>query len=332
MPLQSDLSFDVDKLDPARVTEKTHKLNDTLVKLMQGEPKWYEVGAEKYRQMRVNGETPMPKPKILDSGKDITIPSREASRSIPCRVFKPADGGSKGVFYHIHGGGWVLQSQYTQDLMLEYLANHTQLIVVSVGYRLAPEHPYPQPNEDCYDVADWLVDNAEKQFGGPMLFMSGDSAGAHLSVVTAYHVLESRPDFAFKGLVLNFGAYNLAEFLPQARNFHLELILDVDIMEKYANAYLPNTTAAQRRDKFISPFYADMSKMKLPPALFTCGTLDCLMDDSIMMSTKWMMSGAEAILKLYPGAPHGFVFFEIGQTEETERALQDIVTFIKDKS
>ena len=52
---------------------------------------------------------------------------------------------------------------------------------------------------------------------------------------------------------------------------------------------------------WISPFFADLTKMKLPPALFTCGTQDCLLDDSVMMSAKWLMSGAEAILKIYPG-------------------------------
>lgn len=69
----------------------------------------------------------------------------------------------------------------------------------------------------------------------------------------------------------------------------------------FIEAYVPNTTPEQRRDPWISPFFADLTKMKLPPALFTCGTLDCLMDDSVFMSAKWAMSGAESILKIYPG-------------------------------
>lgn len=123
MPLQSDSSFDVSKLDPAQITQKTHQLNDGLIKLMHGEPRWYDIGAEKYRQMRMNGETPLPKPTILDSGKNFTIPSREPNRAIPCRSFVPETGKSKGVYYHIHGGGWVLQSEASQDLMLKYLAS-----------------------------------------------------------------------------------------------------------------------------------------------------------------------------------------------------------------
>lgn len=75
------------------------------------------------------------------------------------------------------------------------------------------------------------------------------------------------------------------------------------IAYSYIKAYLPNTTIEQRRDPMISPLWADFSKLekRLPPALFTCGTLDCLLDDSVFMSSKWMMSGAEAILKIYPG-------------------------------
>jgi acetyl esterase/lipase len=117
----------------------------------------------------------------------------------------------------------------------------------------------------------------------------------------------------------------------------------------YIAAYLPSTTEADRRDPDISPFFADMYKMKAPPAIFTCGTLDPLLDDSVLMATKWKMSGAEAVLKLYPGmwthgsalldgvfdwwcsitgAPHGFVFFPIGGTPETQKALDDIKMFL----
>ncbi|KAK5694144.1 hypothetical protein LTR97_009765 [Elasticomyces elasticus] len=170
---------------------------------------------------------------VLDSGKNITIPSREPGRSIPCRVFTPDNGKPKGVFYHIHGGGWVLQSEHHQDVMLKYWADHSQVTVVSVGYRLAPEHPYPAGNEDCFDVGEYLVDNSEKDYDAPLLFMGGDSAGGHLSVVTCYHLLKTRPSFAFKGLILNYGAYDISGFMPQAWTFDLPLVLDVQIMQKF---------------------------------------------------------------------------------------------------
>jgi acetyl esterase/lipase len=69
----------------------------------------------------------------------------------------------------------------------------------------------------------------------------------------------------------------------------------------YIAAYLPSTSEADRRNPDISPFYANLKELKCPPAIFTCGTLDPLLDDSVLMATKWTMSGADAVLKLYPG-------------------------------
>lgn len=80
----------------------------------------------------------------------------------------------------------------------------------------------------------------------------------------------------------------------------------------YIAAYLPKKTEAEKRDPDISPFFADLSKLKCPPALFTCGTLDPLLDDSVMMAAKWTMAGAESALKLYPG------------NVETESGLQGV--------
>ena len=71
-----------------------------------------QVGAEKYRQMRKNGETPFPKSVVLESGRSFSIPSRDAGRKIPCRVLQPEQGEPvRGVFMHIHGGGWVLMGE-----------------------------------------------------------------------------------------------------------------------------------------------------------------------------------------------------------------------------
>ncbi|KAK5146523.1 hypothetical protein LTR04_001029 [Oleoguttula sp. CCFEE 6159] len=112
MPLKSDLTISKEKFQPSALSEKTEKYNEKLISIMEGGPRWYEVGPEKYRQMRWNGETPLPKPVVLESGKDIKLPSRDKGRQIPCRVFKPESGNVKGTFLHIHGGGWVLQSEH----------------------------------------------------------------------------------------------------------------------------------------------------------------------------------------------------------------------------
>lgn len=238
MSLQSDITINYEKLKPAAVTEKTNALNAHIRTMMEKMPRWWEVGAAEYRRMRWAGETPLPGPVVLDSGEDILIASRQKGHMIPCRVFRPASAKPKSVYYHIHGGGWVLGSERSQDPMLKRLADECHLTVLSVGYRLAPEHPYPKPNEDCYDVADWLVDHAVHELGAPLGFIGGESAGAHLGVVTLYHLLESKPAFALRGLVLYFGAYNLVDFPPSAYQIENPLVLDTTIMSQYVARFL----------------------------------------------------------------------------------------------
>lgn len=109
-------------------------------------------------------------------------------------------------------------------------------------------------------------------------------------------------------------------------------------MAHFIDAFLPNTTAEDRRSPDVSPFYANLreiashsDKGQLPPALFTCGTEDCLLDDTMMMSVKWQMAGAEAIVKIFPGAPHGFIAFPPDVMPETAQALGDMKTFILEK-
>ncbi|KAK3077120.1 hypothetical protein LTS18_011166, partial [Coniosporium uncinatum] len=304
MSLKSDITLNAAAFDPANTSPATHKLNESLIAQGKAGPKWWEVGAAKYREMRWNNETPLPRPPVIESGKNGTLPSREKGRDIPYRMFLPeaqegkteGDGQPGGVFMHIHGGGWTLMTEHFQDSYLKFLADNSGLAVVSVGYRLAPEDPFPKGPEDCYDAAEFLVEQGKEKFGGELVMMGGESAGGHLSLLTALHLLHHRPSHHLKGLVLNFGAFDLS-FLPSTHHFQKPLIIDWEIMNRYIDAFLPgmpveaphtqDTAEKQvtRRSPEVSPFYADLSQFrgKLPLALFTCGTEDPLLDDSVMM-------------------------------------------------
>lgn len=128
--------------------------------------------------MRDKGQTAHPALVVIPTGKNITIPSRDASRSIPCRLFYPepatSESASKGIILHFHGGGWVLGNENAQDRLLKAYADVSGCAAISVGYRLAPEHPFPAGPQDCYDVAEYLVDEGEKEFGGPLRFIGGE--------------------------------------------------------------------------------------------------------------------------------------------------------------
>lgn len=132
-------------------------------------------------------------------------------------------------------------------------------------------------------------------------------------------------------MLLHFGCYDLSRFLPHTHHHELALVIDLDVMQSYVKALLPDTTEEERRDPSISPFYKDIRGLKLPPALFTCGSEDPLLDDTIFMSSKWAMWGNESVVKIYNGAPHGFILFGEGALKSIDEGLKDTVTFIKER-
>ncbi|KAK8169860.1 Alpha/Beta hydrolase protein [Phyllosticta citrichinensis] len=318
MSLASDLVLDAFKFDPKAISRQTIELNEACEANSEAAPSWQEIGAARYREMRRNGEGSLPKVVVLESGVNFKIPSREAGREIRCRLFKPEDGQVKGVVRHLHGGGWVLQGEDWNDELLKWMADNCGLAVVSVGYRLAPEHPYPAGPEDCIDAAEWLVRKAKPNYGANLKFIGGESAGAHLSVVTALHLHRAQPRFALKA----------CDFASGSPLLHKNLVTDRPNIELCINTFLPDHTIEQRRNPSISPLYARLSRGALPPALLVVGTEDPLVDDSIMMAAKWQMSGNEAVLKLYPGAPHGFTFYPYS---DAATSLEDTKPFVSGK-
>lgn len=283
--------------------------------------------------MREKGQTPLPALVMLDSAEEFQIPSRDAGRQIPCRILRPqGNARPKAVFMHIHGGGWVLSSERAQDIVLQDIADTNEVLCFSVGYRLAPEHPFPAGPEDCFDAAHWLIDNAVAKLGAPLTFIGGESAGAHLALLTCLELLQSsKQEYRahadqLGGLILHFGAYDLTLNTPSAHTFSppSTLVLDLDLMQAYVAATVPGLSLAQLRDPSISPLFADFNgpvlRGRLPPALFTCGTSDVLLDDTVFMAAKWMAAGAGAEVLLVPGGCHGYCMFPRG----TKGAQADI--------
>jgi acetyl esterase/lipase len=184
---------------------------------------------------------------------------------------------------------------------------------MSVGYRLAPEHPYPAATNDCIDVAQYLVDQGEARFGQRLRFLTGDSAGSCLAAVTVFALMRSRPSHQLAGLLSHFGQFDVTLGLPYVSSYHKPLMVNAKELRHFANAYTPDVSVEGRKDPKISPLYEEMQSLaaasptaRLPPAVFHIGTDDPLLDDNILMSAKWQITGSEGILKIYPGEPHGF--------------------------
>lgn len=218
----------------------------------------------------------------------------ETIAGVPVRVLASAEG--SGTYLHIHGGGWTMGSNAFQDQRLWRVATEVGVRVVSVDYRLAPEHPFPACIEDCVAVAAELVDRR----GREPLLIGGESAGAHLSALVL-----ARLGAAFAGANLVYGCYDLA-MTDWARSWgERNVILSTPIVRWHTDQLLPGMDVDARRDPSISPLFADLAGM--PPALLTVGTEDPLYDDSVLLAARW--PGAR--LDVYPGGFHAFDFFDL---------------------
>lgn len=241
--------------------------------------------------------------------------------ALPLRIFRP-EGEVRGAMLHIHGGGWVIGNAKMNDPANERRAEELGLAVVSVDYRLAPEHPYPAGPDDCEAAALWLVEHARSEFGADpaKILIGGESAGGHLSAVTALRMLQ-RHDFRFCGANLVYGLYDLSGVPSHSAFDDRNLILDSRNIDWFTDCFVPDER--QRRDPDVSPLYADLRGV--PPALFTVGTLDPLLDHTLFLHARWLAAGAPAELQVHPGGPHGFDAFPV---PEGRKATETIDAFL----
>ena len=267
-------------------------------------PPVHTVDPAESRRQRAEGDAVLPASAKLDHAVDRAVPGPQGD--VPVRMIVPDDVG--GVYLHIHGGGWTLGAADQQDALLDFFATQLGVAVVSVDYRLAPEHPHPAGPDDCEAVAAWLLDHAGRELGSDRLLIGGESAGAHLSAVTLLR-MRDRHDAADRFLAANlvFGMYDFG-LTPSVRRWgDRNLVLSTPIIEWFADNFVGGMTPEQRQRPDVSPLHADVSG--LPPAFFTVGALDPLLDDSLFMASRWSMAGNEAELVVCPESIHGFLAF-----------------------
>lgn len=310
-------------LDPALFTDaaipdETKQLNAGIIALTKDMANWWEVGAQKVRDERATGKGVFPAPVKSDRAKWIEIDG--PAGKVKLRVVAPEQ--SRGVYLHIHGGGHVLGAADQQDRLLERIADGANLTAISVEYRLAPENPYPAGPDDCEAAALWVADHV-RDFGGDKLAIGGESAGAHLSALTILRLRDKHGRTPFHAANLVFGVFDLG-MSPSARAFGNErLVLRTLDIQKFGDAFLPDLSDEQKRSPELSPLFADVRG--LCPALFTIGTKDALLDDSLFMHARWIAAGNEATLEIYPGACHGFIAFPNAQAAQS---LKNQIAFL----
>jgi acetyl esterase/lipase len=306
------------------VLAETRAFNDELERKLAARPSMHTLPVETVRRERLEGKGPFPPPVYLpERARDLTIPGRDGE--IGVRVIAP-QGEVVGVYLNFHGGGWALSAANAQDPLLVELADATGLCVVSVDYRLAPEHPYPAAPDDAEDAALWLLRDGLAALGVPeVAAIGGDSAGGHLTVTTLLRLRDRHAIVgAFAAANLIYGAFDLSMTPSQLRWGERNLILSTPILHYFGDMFVPGRTLEQRRDPDVSPLYADLRE--LPAALFTVGTLDPLLDDTLFMEARWRASGAPTELHVWPEAVHGFNAFPL---RVTAAARQEQYAFLR---
>jgi acetyl esterase/lipase len=229
------------------------------------------------------------------AGRDLVV------AGVPCRVFEPVED-RRGTYVQLHGGAMMYGSPRMNDHQNAVMCERLRVRVVSVGYRLAPEHPYPAAPDDAFAVLDRVLADEPGRVA-----IGGQSAGAYLSVLALLRLRDSGGAVArVVAANLDCGVYDQSGTPSNrgARAGDAPDLLDAGLRGNVREAFVPGRSMEDVRDPAISPLYAHLHD--LPPALFTVGTADRLLDDSLFMAARWEEFGNHTELAVYPDGAHAF--------------------------
>lgn len=215
------------------------------------------------------------------------------NRKIPVRIINPKKNKPNGLFINIPGGGFYLNEAPRNDKLNADYADELSMSVVSIEYRLAPEHPWPAATNDCLAATLWLIEYAKDRFGSSKILIGGMSAGANLAMTTLLRLRTSNDLNKIGGVILQYGVFDLSGLTPGGKLFK---------NEHFIKMYTPKQVDKTLPD--ISPLYGDLND--LPPVHMLVGTNDILMEDNFAMAARLAASGNKLDFNVYPNAAHGF--------------------------
>ena len=181
-------------------------------------------------------------------------------------------------------------------------------------------------------MAIHLIDNGLSLYGSTVRFLAGESAGACLAFATAFHLMRERPAHQLAGILSTFGHFDLTLSSPSVSLAKRTPIINNESMRRFAEAYVPDTTLEERKNPLVSPLFEDLRGLadmreggKLPPALFMVGSVDPLVDDTVVMAARWMGTGSQAVVRVWAGMPHGFTALPCRQAGEAWEVMGEFV-------
>lgn len=243
--------------------------------------------------------------KDVDIGKTMDLDIPGPLGDIPIRIYHPVGmSGSLPVLVYYHGGGWVIGSRDTHDSLCRLIANSGPFVVVSVDYRMGPEHRFPAAVQDSVAALNWTAAHIGDHGGDPAkIAVGGDSAGGNLSAVVCLIAREEKsymPTFQW----LIYPATRMEMSTPSHQKFAEGYFLTKPLMEYFQGHYLRNDE--DRKDWRASPLLADSLK-GLPPALIQTAGFDPLQDEAIEYAERMNQEGGKAVHTHYKGMIHGFL-------------------------
>ena len=299
---------------------KVEKLLENLAKL--GLKPIYETPLADARAYMVESSRLLGPPEPVETVEDRLIPGPGGELLI--RVYRPA-GNSLPVVVYFHGGGWAIGSVDSHDGYCRTLANAAGAIVVSVNYRLAPEHKFPAAAEDASAAVKWTFENAESLGGKPgPIGVAGDSAGGNLAAACCLMARDrGEPDIGCQVLIypITDCRFDTPSYLEFAEGYFLTR----NAMIWFWDQYCPDIEA--RGNSYVSPLRAK-SLAELPPALIMTAEYDPLRDEAEVYAARLRDAGVEAKDLRYDGVIHGFTRrFQL--LDEANDALDQTVAFIQ---
>ncbi|MET9514259.1 alpha/beta hydrolase [Streptomyces sp. NPDC002994] len=293
-------------VEPDRLTPEARTLVDLMASVF---PDLGGSVTDAVEARRIIDALPRPsvQPPAVGSVEDRTVPGPSGSPGIPVRVYRPdAAPGPRPTVVYFHGGGWVIGGLDSHDSSVRELCRASGAVLVSVGYRLAPEAPFPAAVEDAYAALLWAADHAGELGGDPAaLVVAGDSAGGTLSAVVAIVARErGGPAPALQALVYpaTDAAQDTGSYRANATGYFMEAAALRWFWEQYLG---PDGDGGHR---YASPLRTgDLSG--LPPAYIVTAGCDPLCDEGRAYAQRLRTAGVPVAEAHYPGMFHGFFAF-----------------------
>ncbi|ROH92077.1 alpha/beta hydrolase [Stagnimonas aquatica] len=258
----------------------------------------------------------------MRSVEDREIPGRDGPVAVRIYVPQAATTEPLPVLVYCHGGGWLFASVAALDRAVRLLANEARVIVISVDYRLAPEHPYPAASDDGEDAYRWALAHARTLGGDPdQVAVGGDSAGGHVAINTVQRQLAAGRPLP-RALLLYYPGTGLPERSGSMQRFAVGYGLDASFIDFLLPRVFQGYTRPDQADALMDPLHKAPSLHGFPPTLVATGGFDILRDSGRAFAARLAADGVPVADLHYGPLTHSFLQFS-GVVAEAERAATE---------